>query len=130
MRPCEQAYFERSLFSRLTLRQRVVRADGRSRTVYLRLTDFDRNLPSWKSIRRLPLILYRSLRDRSTPLSSTSTPLPWLPVDAVEFLSDMVRPWWRVLEVGGGNSTLWFAAKRMSVITIEHDRGWVDMIRR
>ena len=126
----EQAYFERSLFNRLTLRQRVKHADGRSRIVYLRLTDFDSNLPSWKSVRRLPWILYRSLLDRGNPLSCKSPAFPWLPVDAVEFLAVMVRPGWRVLEVGGGNSTLWFAAQRMSVITIEHDERWVEMIGR
>ena len=49
---------------------------------------------------------------------------PWLTEGAIDFLSHFVRPGFRVLETGSGASTLWFAKRAKSVVSIEDDPDW------
>lgn len=50
--------------------------------------------------------------------------VPWLHADAVDYMDTLLQPDWRVLEHGGGGSTLWFAELVKDVVTIEHDLYW------
>lgn len=61
--------------------------------------------------------------------------VPWFADDCTTFLCNMLK--WlpnflnyrlSVLEFGGGNSTLFFLAKGLRVISIESDKGYVDFI--
>ena len=54
--------------------------------------------------------------------------VPWLPFVLVDFLASRVTTADRVFEFGGGGSTLWFAARAGSVITVEHDADWVNVL--
>ena len=47
---------------------------------------------------------------------------------AIEFIDNLLRPDYQVFEYGGGHSTLWWARRVARVITIDHDREWVDRI--
>lgn len=52
--------------------------------------------------------------------------VPWLTDGAVDFLEALLErtPGTRVLEFGTGASTLWFARRRVSMISIDHDPAW------
>lgn len=50
--------------------------------------------------------------------------LPWLPYRLIDDLSLRVGPGSRVLEFGGGGSTLWFLDRGASLITVEDHEGW------
>jgi predicted O-methyltransferase YrrM len=54
--------------------------------------------------------------------------MPLLPYSATTFLAPRVGAQSRVFEYGGGGSTVWFARRAGSVITIEHDEHWSEMI--
>jgi predicted O-methyltransferase YrrM len=97
------------------------------RTVYLRLTDFDGNPPPLIDVLRLPLIALASLANRRKPLASR--PKPFMSFAAIRSLEMVTWPGCRVLEVGGGNSTLWFLAQGARVTTIEHSAEWLETIR-
>jgi predicted O-methyltransferase YrrM len=58
------------------------------------------------------------------------TPVPFIVLDAIKRLTGIIRPGMRVLEIGGGNSTLWFLNKDALVTTFEHDSGWAESIER
>lgn len=51
-------------------------------------------------------------------------PRPWLPRDAVAYLSEIVRPTDRVLEFGGGSSSLWWCKHAGFVYTCEANGEW------
>jgi predicted O-methyltransferase YrrM len=51
-------------------------------------------------------------------------PVPWLSPEATSFLKTIIQPGWRVLEFGGGGSTLWLATKVKEVVTVETDKDW------
>lgn len=55
---------------------------------------------------------------------------PWLHPTAVEYLGELLRPNWRVLEHGAGGSTLWFADRAAKVVSIEHTLQWREEVRR
>jgi hypothetical protein len=56
-------------------------------------------------------------------------PLPWLTYPAVYWLEAALRGTEDVLEFGSGQSTLWFADRVRSVVSVEHDTRWADTIR-
>jgi precorrin-6B methylase 2 len=55
-------------------------------------------------------------------------PLPWITYPAIEFLSKRLRPDMAVFEYGCGGSTLWWASRVRTVISVEHDAAWARKI--
>jgi predicted O-methyltransferase YrrM len=55
--------------------------------------------------------------------------LPWLPREATETLSNLLRRRDRCLEWGSGRSTPWLAERVGSLVSVEHDQGWHDSVR-
>jgi predicted O-methyltransferase YrrM len=102
--------------------------DGRSEslTAMLRFTDYEGNAPSWYSICRLPYVFKTYLQSKKSPIMRR--PVPFLTLDAIKFLDNLVRPGLKVLEVGGGNSSLWFLERGVNLTTFEHDANWAQML--
>jgi hypothetical protein len=118
--------FGGSLWDRLTLRHHVRSADE-NKIVYLRLTDFDGNRPPLADVLQLPWVALNYLVHRRRLL--TADPQPFMSFGAIRFLESVTWPGCRVLEVGGGNSTLWFLSRGANVTTIEHSNEWLSAIR-
>ncbi len=70
----------------------------------------------------------RSVQDRR-PVSCFGTPLPWITYPAIHLLDLRLNKKMKVLEFGAGNSTLYFAQKCHSVVSIEHNKKWFDELR-
>jgi FkbM family methyltransferase len=51
---------------------------------------------------------------------------PWITFAAAEFLSKLLSEQSRVFEFGAGGSTLFFARRVGELVTVEHDRGWIE----
>lgn len=49
---------------------------------------------------------------------------PWLTRDAVDFLDGWIRPSDYLVEFGSGRSTVWFARRVSSMLSVEHDPSW------
>jgi hypothetical protein len=56
-----------------------------------------------------------------TPVKSG---LPWISFGAIDFLNHYIRPDHSVFEYGGGGSTIYFARKARSVLTMESHPDW------
>jgi hypothetical protein len=95
-------------------------------TVNNRFTDYEGNRPSWNSIVALPYIAWTYFSSRKSPV--LKNPVPFLVIDAISFLSKIIFPGMKILEAGGGNSTLWFLKKQCHVTTIEHSASWAQII--
>lgn len=50
--------------------------------------------------------------------------IPWISYPAIEAITARIKPGMKVLEFGGGGSTLFFANKGLDVTTIESDIDW------
>lgn len=64
-----------------------------------------------------------ALADR--PLTRTGTPVPWYTLPAIDFLAAKDLSGCDVLELGAGNSTLYYGARARSVTAIESDPAWL-----
>ena len=53
-------------------------------------------------------------------------PVPWYTYPAIQYLATLDYTGCRVLEFGGGQSTLWWAERAAHVTTVELDPGWRD----
>lgn len=49
---------------------------------------------------------------------------PWLGVDAIKKIEDIITPESRVLETGAGSSTLWLVSRVAYVVSFEHQEAW------
>jgi hypothetical protein len=67
--------------------------------------------------------LYALLRNERPP-KVLDAPHPRYAIAAVEYIEPRVRSGLRILEWGAGSSTVWFARKGASVLSIEHDPVW------
>jgi hypothetical protein len=54
---------------------------------------------------------------------------PWLPYSAIRWLDNAVLPTMRVLEIGAGASTVFFAKRARSVVSVERDPVWRSRVR-
>jgi predicted O-methyltransferase YrrM len=50
--------------------------------------------------------------------------VPWITVEALEFLNGFIRPEFKVFEYGCGGSTIYFSKNVASVVSIENDPNW------
>lgn len=63
------------------------------------------------------------------PVNADGNAVPWFTYPAIDFLDSIVRPDWKVLEWGSGNSTLWWASRVASILAVENDENWFNEIR-
>lgn len=66
---------------------------------------------------------FRSRRERLA-ISRDGLPIPWFTYPAIHLLENRVRPDLRVFEYGGGQGSLWWAARSAAVAVVEHHAGW------
>lgn len=62
------------------------------------------------------------------PVDRDGEPIPWFTYPAIDFLTQIMRPEWRVFEWGSGHSTLWWAKRVKAVASVEDDRAWYDKL--
>lgn len=55
---------------------------------------------------------------------------PWITFSAIDFIGKNIRSTDKVFEYGGGGSTLYFLSKVSRLITVEHDKGWFQMLKK
>ncbi len=103
---------------------------------------FKRVLPAWmvQPLRSLGTVVlgpwwmmqrtgyFRSAWARKA-VTATGQPLPWYTYPSIEFLKHRPYNDRTVLEFGGGQSTLWWAARAKYVVTLEGDESWYRQIR-
>jgi len=68
--------------------------------------------------------------DRMQGLWGDGSPVPLMSYALIEYLMGIDLSSCDVLEVGGGSSTLFWASRVTSVVTIETDQGFIDSLRQ
>jgi hypothetical protein len=66
---------------------------------------------------------------RGRPVDITGKPLPLLSYPMIDLLAARLTPTLRVFEYGAGGSTRFFASRVGSVVSVEHDKRWIDELR-
>jgi hypothetical protein len=94
----------------------------------------------WSPLRRVATALFTpalfSWREghfrsslRAASVDRNGEPLPWYSYPSIDFLRvrDFSRQ--RVLEFGAGHSTLWWATRAATLLSIEEDPSWAEKLR-
>ena len=63
------------------------------------------------------------------PCDSTGSALPWMAFPMIALLRERVTKEHNLFEFGSGFSTEFYATLAKSVVSIEHDQEWLDLIR-
>lgn len=66
---------------------------------------------------------------RGTACNAKGEHMPWLSMPAVEYLESIQMTGKRVLELGGGSSTLYFARRGATVYCLEQNANWLAWLR-
>ena len=66
----------------------------------------------------------------SKACTRTGEPIPWYTYPTIDFLTPRDFTGKKVLEFGGGQSTLWWSARAEQVLTIDPDAGWAEYVRK
>ncbi len=82
--------------------------------------------PEAHSVARTVRILPRWYRSRH--LSLVEAGLPWFAFDAIDFLSDRVRPDWTVFEYGMGGSTIFFLSRVHALHSVDSSAEWHEKL--
>ena len=61
-------------------------------------------------------------------LDKENNPIPWFTYPIIDFISDRLSKDLEILEFGAGNSTLFFAQRVKTVVSIEHNEKWYKKI--
>ena len=67
----------------------------------------------------------KSLKKGHSPLIDEA---PWLTYGAIEYLGKIIKPHMKVFEYGSGGSTIWFAKRVAEVVSVEHDKEWLELV--
>lgn len=86
---------------------------------------------------RLSRLVRNGLRDsgwllsaaKDVPVSASGAPIPWFPFPAIHFLQERLPLHARLFEYGSGHSTLWFAERVATVISVESDPRWASYVQ-
>ncbi len=62
------------------------------------------------------------------PITADGEPCPWYTYPSLYFLDTKQLSELRIFEYGSGNSTLWWSRKAASVVSVEHNREWFELI--
>jgi hypothetical protein len=58
------------------------------------------------------------------------SPIPWYTYPAIEYLNKLDFSTKTVFEYGSGNSSLWWASRCKSLISVEHNKEWYNKIKQ
>lgn len=56
--------------------------------------------------------------------------IPWLVFSSISFLESWLKKNMNVFEYGSGGSTLYFAEKTATVVSVEHDKAWYENAKK
>ena len=62
--------------------------------------------------------------------NSVNTSMPWITFGAINAIARKLRPDMKIFEYGSGGSTLFWASRVQSVISIEHDQVWYTKLKK
>jgi hypothetical protein len=92
----------------------------------LSITDFEGNKINATSFKYLLPAISCYLQAKKSYI--IGNPMPFIVYEAINFMSDILKPGIKVLEFGSGNSTLWFLEKKCEITSIEHDELWYKTV--
>jgi precorrin-6B methylase 2 len=71
---------------------------------------------------------FKSVKTKQA-VDKNGEPIPWLTYPFIDFIDDRINNSLEIFEFGAGNSSIYWARKAKSVISIEHSPEWFKIIK-
>lgn len=68
--------------------------------------------------------------DSKSPVDEGGNPIPWVTYSFIDFIKERISKQHTVFEFGSGNSTFFYAKYAGRVVSVEHDKQWLEKINR
>jgi len=65
----------------------------------------------------------------SKPVNKNNQPIPWFTYPSINFFTNRLNINLNVFEFGSGNSSLFFAKRVKSLISVEHNKDWFEQLK-
>jgi hypothetical protein len=72
---------------------------------------------------------YKSFNTKQS-VDKFGKPIPWCTYPFIKFIEPRLKKDFHVFEFGGGNSTIWYAERVKNIKAVEHDKSWVEYIKK
>ena len=66
--------------------------------------------------------------DSKQSVDAAGNPIPWCTYSFIKFIEPRLKRDFAVYEYGCGNSTIWYAQRVNSVISVEHNKSWMNLM--
>jgi len=67
--------------------------------------------------------------DKKQAVDGKGEALPWVTYSFIDFIKERINNTQNIFEYGSGSSTIFYAKKAGTVTSVEHDKGWFDMVK-
>lgn len=67
--------------------------------------------------------------ESKSPVDVDGSPIPWVTYPFIDFIKERIKKDHAVFEFGSGNSTLFYARAAKNVVSVEHDKEWLEKIK-
>lgn len=67
---------------------------------------------------------------RKVPVNMDGSPLPWITLPCLDFITERLKKDFNIFEFGAGNSTVFFSSYVKKIVSIEHEKEWFERIYR
>jgi hypothetical protein len=67
--------------------------------------------------------------DKKQAVDGKGKALPWVTYSFIDFIKERINKTQHIFEYGSGSSTIFYAERAGSVTSVEHDKGWFDMVK-
>jgi len=64
------------------------------------------------------------------PCTKDGNPLPWMNYQVIHFLNDRLHKGLEMFEYGSGYSTAYYAERAGAITSVEHHKGWFDIVEQ
>lgn len=68
-------------------------------------------------------------KHQNMAIDKSGNPIPWLTYSFLSFVEERIQNDFSLFEYGSGNSTIWFAPKVKSIISIEYDEKYYNYVK-
>ena len=68
--------------------------------------------------------------DRKQAVDGNGKALPWVTYSFIDFIKDRITKSQSVFEYGSGSSTEFYAERASSVVSVEHDKEWFELVKK
>ena len=71
---------------------------------------------------------FKSFNEKRS-IDKNGNPIPWNTYPFIKFIEPRLKNTFRIFEYGSGNSTIWYSKRVESIVAVENDKNWFEIVK-